>query len=331
MDLILAPKPTTKKTTKHTTTTSTTTTTMSTTKAPVQCIMHGCTRCMTMNYNLASINNQVCFALIKSKSSSHIKNPIEKVKSICKANDGILPPNVFYTGLPPMTTNFYYLWKKNFPTLKKTVAEDGNTLKKAHILVAPKTEDGLLCQVKATKKAALQTKTKVITTTTTTTTTTTSTTTTTTTTTKITFSTTTSTTTSTATTMSEKYFQTQFYIQSIERRLKNFERLLGLKIKNFNEPVPLIDAKPRLIWLMVTEDLVRKYVERHEKREKVSNIESIFKLIATVFLLGFFLSLLYIFYQMYQSLMRKYETKKVAKQKRKKILKKKRKRTLSKQ
>ena len=116
---ILAPKPTTKKTTKRTTTTSTTTSSMSTTKAPVPCIMHGCTRCMTVNNNLASINNRVCFALVKSKSSSHIKNPIEKVKSICIANDGILPPNSFYNGPPPMTIDFFYLVQKNFPNLKK--------------------------------------------------------------------------------------------------------------------------------------------------------------------------------------------------------------------
>ena len=322
--IILASKPTTKKTTKRTTTTSTTTSTISTTKIQVPC--------MTVN------NKQVCFAVVKSKSSNNIKHEIEKVRSICIANGGVLPSNSLYTG--PLSFDFELLVKKNFPTLKRTVAMDmysGKSGDFVYVFQASHLENGLLCRVKASKVSTLQSKVITTPSTTTTTTTTTTTITSTTTTTTATSSTTTTTTTmittttnSTTSTMSEKYFQTQVYIQSVERRLKNFERLLNLKVANFNKLLPSVDAKPRLVWLMVTEDLVRKYVERHEKREKVNNIESIFKLIATVFLLGFFLSLLYIFYQMYRSLKRKYEKKKAAKEKRKKRLKKKRKRTLSK-
>ena len=126
-----------------------------------------------------------------------------------------------------------------------------------------------------------------------------------------------------------KEFQIQMYIQSIERRLTNFERLLDSKIVNFALLIFSVDSKARLVWMMVTEDLVKQVVESHKKKEKMKNIKSVFKLIETIFLLSFSLGLLYIFYCMYRSLQQKYANKKAAKEKRKRELKKKRKRILT--
>ena len=84
--------------------------------------------------------------------------------------------------------------------------------------------------------------------------------------------------------MPGKELQLQIYINSIERRLTNFERLLDRKMERFTQILLSVDTKARLIWMMITEDLTKQIVERHKKNEKVKNIKSMFELIATIFL-----------------------------------------------
>ena len=114
----------------------------------------------------------------------------------------------------------------------------------------------------------------------------------------------------------------ELYMTKLMRRLVNFNKLLEEKVSKFNRSLATVYPKRRIVFLMVTEDLVKIYVERYEKRQKVKHITSIFKLMATTALLSLGISLLYIKYRMLKSMKLIYEAVKVGKQKRKRHRKK---------
>ena len=118
-------------------------------------------------------------------------------------------------------------------------------------------------------------------------------------------------------TMSKTRNETALILASLLRRLDNFDRLLDVKIENFNRGATVLNPKPRLVFLMVTEDLVKIYVERYKKRQQMKHLTSIFKLTATTVLLSSGLFLLHILFRMFRSINLNYKTIKIAKQKRK--------------
>ena len=125
--------------------------------------------------------------------------------------------------------------------------------------------------------------------------------------------------------------QVQTYMNNTLRRLNNFERLLNLKIDKFNEKISAVDAKPRLVFLMTYEELVKMYVDRQKKKQKMKHITSGFKLTATISLLSLCLFLVYALYSFKIIMEQSYEKKKAAKEKRKRrARKKKRRQVLSK-
>ena len=114
----------------------------------------------------------------------------------------------------------------------------------------------------------------------------------------------------------------EMYITKLMRRLVNFNKLLDEKIFEFNRSLATVYPERRLVFLMVTEDLVKIYVERYKKRRKMKHITSIFKLVATTALLSLTSFLLYIQCGMLKSMTLNYETLKVKEHKRKRHQKK---------
>merc|ERR1712187_1021721 len=107
---------------------------------------------------------------------------------------------------------------------------------------------------------------------------------------------------------------------NVFRRLDNFERLLKFKIDEFNEKSTSVDAKPRLVFLMTYEDLVKMYhtaAERQKKRELMNQITSGFKLTATIALLSLCLFLVYSVYCFKKIMDQNYIKRKAAKENRK--------------
>ena len=115
-------------------------------------------------------------------------------------------------------------------------------------------------------------------------------------------------------------------MESVFRRLNNFERLMDLKMDKFNEKTSSVDAKPRLVFLMTYEDLLRMYEERQKKKQTMKHITSGFKLTATISLLSLCHFLLYALYSFSVIMEQSYAKKKAAKEKRKRRVKKKKKR-----
>ena len=123
----------------------------------------------------------------------------------------------------------------------------------------------------------------------------------------------------------------QLYVNRLMARLENFNKILETKITTFELTLFLteVDFEPRLVFLMVTEDLVKKYEARYEKRQKRKHIVSIFKLTATVTLLALGVFLVYTLVRMGKSMVLNYSKLKIVKEKRKQLLKINRKRVLS--
>ena len=121
----------------------------------------------------------------------------------------------------------------------------------------------------------------------------------------------------------------QIYMDSVLRRLKNFERLMNFKMDNFNQKTSSVDAKPRLVFLMTYEDLIRMHEERQKKKQTMKHITSGFKLTATIALLSLCHFLLYALYSFNVIMEQSYAKKKAAKEKRKRRVKKKRRKFLS--
>ena len=88
----------------------------------------------------------------------------------------------------------------------------------------------------------------------------------------------------------------QIYMESVFRRLNNFERLMNVKMDKFNEKITSVNGKPRLVFLMTYEELVKMYVDRQKKKQKMKHITSGFKLTATIALLSLCLFLVYALY-----------------------------------
>ena len=118
-------------------------------------------------------------------------------------------------------------------------------------------------------------------------------------------------------------------MDSVLRRLNNFQRLMNLKMDNFNEKTSSVDAKPRLVFLMTFEELVRMHEERQKKKQMMKHITSGFKLTATIALLSLCHFLLYALYSFNVLMEQSYAKKKAAKEKRKRRVKKKRRKVLS--
>ena len=118
----------------------------------------------------------------------------------------------------------------------------------------------------------------------------------------------------------------QIYMESVFRRLNNFERLMDLKMDKFNEKTSSVDAKPRLVFLMTYEDLIRMYEERQKKKQTMKHITSGFKLTATIALLSLCLYLVYALYSFKIIMEQSYMKRKAAKEKRKRRARKKKKR-----
>ena len=122
--------------------------------------------------------------------------------------------------------------------------------------------------------------------------------------------------------------QVQEYMDSVNRRLKNFERLMNLKMDTFwiREKISSVDVKPRLVFLMTYEDLVKMYEEKQKKTQTMKQITSGFKLTATIALLSSCIFLVYSLYHFKINMEQRYKKKKAAKEKRKRRAKKKKKR-----
>ena len=118
-------------------------------------------------------------------------------------------------------------------------------------------------------------------------------------------------------------------MDSVLRRLNNFERLMNLKMDKFNEKTSSVDAKPRLVFLMTYEDLIRMYEERQKKKQTMKHITSGFKLTATIALLSLCHFLVYELYSFNVIMEQCYKKKKAARKKRKRRAKKKRRKLLS--
>ena len=98
----------------------------------------------------------------------------------------------------------------------------------------------------------------------------------------------------------------------------------------FNAKITSVDAKPRLVFLMTYEELVKMYVDRQKKKQKMKHITSGFKLTATIALLSLCLFLVYALYSFKIIMEQSYAKKKAAKEKRKRRVKnKKRRKVLS--
>ena len=111
--------------------------------------------------------------------------------------------------------------------------------------------------------------------------------------------------------------EVQNYMYSVFRRLNNFERLLKLKMDKFHETKTYVDAKPRLVFLMTYEDLVRMYIDRQKKKQTMKHITSGFKLTATIALLSLCHFLVYSLKTFKIIMEQSYTKKKAAKEKRK--------------
>ena len=120
------------------------------------------------------------------------------------------------------------------------------------------------------------------------------------------------------------------YIDRVMARLENFNKIFKSKIEKFNKStgskVTAIDAKPRLIFLMVTDleqivknsqTIVDVYVAIYEKRQKRKHIVSIFKLIATFTLLALGVFMNHTLFRIWISMVFHYRKLKMAKEKRK--------------
>ena len=115
----------------------------------------------------------------------------------------------------------------------------------------------------------------------------------------------------------------QIYMDSVLRRLNNFQRLMNLKMDNFNEKTSSVDAKPRLVFLMTFEELVRMHEEKQKKKQMMKHITSGFKLTATIALLSLCVFFVYALYFFKIIMEQSYTKKKSAKDKRKRRAKKK--------
>ena len=119
-------------------------------------------------------------------------------------------------------------------------------------------------------------------------------------------------------------------MNNVYRRLNNFERLLSLKIDKFAEIKTSVNVKPRLVFLMTYEELVKMYVDRQKKKQKkqqkMKHITSGFKLAATIALLSLCIFLVYALYSFKIIMEQSYAKKKAAKEKRKRRAKKKKRR-----
>ena len=119
--------------------------------------------------------------------------------------------------------------------------------------------------------------------------------------------------------------QVETYMNNTLRRLKNFERLLNLKMDKFNV-ITSVNAKPRLVFLMTYEELVKMYVDRQKKKQSMKHVTSGFKLTATIALLKLCLYLVYSLFSFKRILEQIYTKRKAAKEKRKRWAKKKKRR-----
>ena len=115
-------------------------------------------------------------------------------------------------------------------------------------------------------------------------------------------------------------------MNNVYRRLNNFERLLELKIDKFAKIKTSVDVKPRLVFLMTYEELVKMYVDKEKKKQKMKHITSGFKLTATIALLSLCIFLVYALYSFKIIMEQSYAKKKAAKEKRKRRAKKKKRR-----
>ena len=118
------------------------------------------------------------------------------------------------------------------------------------------------------------------------------------------------------------------FIDNVFRRLKNFEQLLELKMDKFSETKTYLDAKPRLVFLMTYDELVKKYEERQKKKQSMKHITSGFKLTATIALLSLCIFLVYALYSFKTNMEQSYTKRKAAKEKRKRRAKKKKRKVL---
>ena len=118
------------------------------------------------------------------------------------------------------------------------------------------------------------------------------------------------------------------FIDNVFRRLNNFEQLLELKMDKFSETKTYLDAKPRLVFLMTYDELVKKYEERQKKKQSMKHITSGFKLTATIALLSLCIFLLYTLYSFKTNMKQSYTKRKAAKEKRKRRAKKKKRKVL---
>ena len=101
---------------------------------------------------------------------------------------------------------------------------------------------------------------------------------------------------------------------------------MNLKINKFNEKITSVNAKPRLVFLMTYEDLVRMYEEKQKKKKTMKHVTSGFKLTATIALLSLCLFLVYALYSFKIIMEQSYLKRKTAKEKRKRRAKKKKRR-----
>ena len=101
---------------------------------------------------------------------------------------------------------------------------------------------------------------------------------------------------------------------------------MSLKIDKFAEIKTSVDAKPRLVFLMTYEELVKMYIDRKKKEQKMKHITSGFKLTATIALLSLCIFLVYALYSFKIIMEQRYEKKKAAKEKRKRRARKKKRR-----
>ena len=97
----------------------------------------------------------------------------------------------------------------------------------------------------------------------------------------------------------------------------------------FSETKTYLDAKPRLVFLMTYDELVKKYEERQKKKQSMKHITSGFKLTATIALLSLCIFLVYALYSFKTNMEQSYTKRKAAKEKRKRRAKKKRRKLLS--
>ena len=98
-------------------------------------------------------------------------------------------------------------------------------------------------------------------------------------------------------------------------------------MKKFNDAKTPLNFQSRLVFLMVTEDLFKMYVNRYNKRQKIKKITAGFKLTATIALLSLCLFLVYSLHRFSKLMEQRFTKIKAAKEKRKQ--KKRKRRVLS--